>query len=253
MTAVGKGSSGDAMRFTKDEATAAERTWLFHLCLTADQSDGTGLVPVVTISKAGGAFGAAAGAVTELTNGWYKYVFAAADVDTIGALGTRVAVATADTLNVVHQVVKADDNSAIATQLVAGGLATAAQVDAITLATRTVTKALGTVTNADGASSALNAAGAKVATSTLDVLDVTFQISGTWGGASAKVQTTSDPSAAVPVWTDYVDALSANPLTGNGQVVVAGGGHVAARVLTSSKSGTTSLTVTAVIRKPANA
>lgn len=269
MTAAAKGSVCAPMLITKDEATAAQRTVLFHLVKTADQADCTAVVPVVTLSKAGAAFGAAAGVVSELANGWYKIVLDAADVDTLGQLAMRAAVATADTLDVVHQIIALDLNTATvnpgtngltaaalaadAVNEIQSGLATAAGVAAVTLATQTVNKSLGTVTNADGASSALNTAGKKVATSTLNTIDVTFRITGTWGGASAKVQTTQDPAATVPVWTDYVDALTDNPLTANGEVIVAGGGHTAARVLTSSKGGATSLAVTAVIRKAANA
>src|ERR1044072_5279410 len=99
MTAAAKGSVGGSQLYTKDEATAAQRTWVFHLCKTADQADATGLTPVVTISKAaqpdppaltqvatisraGGAFAAADGVVTELANGFYKMVWAATDLDT---------------------------------------------------------------------------------------------------------------------------------------------------------------------------
>jgi len=46
----------------------------------------TGLSPTVTISKNGGAFGAAAGAITELSNGWYSYAGNATDRDTLGEL-----------------------------------------------------------------------------------------------------------------------------------------------------------------------
>lgn len=46
----------------------------------------TGLTLTVTISKAGAAFGAAAGAVAELTSGWYKISLTAADTSTAGAL-----------------------------------------------------------------------------------------------------------------------------------------------------------------------
>src|SRR4051812_23048925 len=107
-------SYGPQMTFTQNEATAAERTWQFHLVKSADSTDATGVVPVMTISKAGGAFAAvnAGTAITELTNGWYKVVHNAADLDTLGALGVRVAVATADTLNLVHEVRALDQNIA---------------------------------------------------------------------------------------------------------------------------------------------
>lgn len=284
MTAAAKGSVSAPMLITKDEATAAQRTVLFHLVKTADQADCDSVVPVVTLSKAGAAFGAAVGPVTELANGWYKIVLDAADVDTLGQLAMRAAVATADTLDVVHQVVSFDLNTATvaltaasittasfaagainaaavaadaigSAELAAGaiteiqaGLATAAAVEAITLATRTITKALGTI-EVDGA---LNTDGDICGVSTKDTIDTTIGIAGTWNGATATVQTTQDPSATVPVWTDYVDALTDNPLTADGEIIVTGGGHVAARVLVSDDGASTELVVTAVLRKPAN-
>jgi hypothetical protein len=255
------------MLITKDEATAAQRTILFHLCKTADQTDATGLVPVVTLSKAGAAFAGAVGAVTELANGWYKFVADAGDVDTLGQLAMRVAVATADTLDVVHQVIALDLNTATvnpgadgitsatiaasAVNELQSGLATAAGVSAVTLATVTVTKDLGTVDNSNGATAHTNSDDEYVGTSTLNTIDVTFEISGTWNGATATVQTTQDPTASPVVWTDYVDQATDNPLTADGSVIVAGGGHVAARVNFTSIGASTDLAVSAVIRKAA--
>lgn len=46
----------------------------------------TGLVPTVTLSKNGGAFAEAAGAVTEIGNGWYALAADADDRDTLGEL-----------------------------------------------------------------------------------------------------------------------------------------------------------------------
>jgi hypothetical protein len=46
----------------------------------------TGLTPTVTLSKAGAAFGAAAGAVSEIANGWYKVAGNATDSGTLGPL-----------------------------------------------------------------------------------------------------------------------------------------------------------------------
>src|ERR1044071_7808968 len=112
MTAAAKGSVGGSQLYTKDEATAAQRTWVFHRCKTADQADATGLTPVVTISKAGGAFAAADGVVTELATGFYKMVGGATALDTLGCLAARVAVATADTLDAIHQVIALDLNVA---------------------------------------------------------------------------------------------------------------------------------------------
>lgn len=107
------GSRGEPMRFKQSQATAALRTWMFHLALSASGADATALVPVVTRAKAGGAFGAIAGAVTEVSGGWYKCVFAVGDLDTLGQLAINVAVATADPINVCHYVEGVDANDAI--------------------------------------------------------------------------------------------------------------------------------------------
>ncbi len=49
----------------------------------------TGLTLTVTISKAGAAFGAAAGAVAEISSGWYKISLTSADTDTEGDLAVH--------------------------------------------------------------------------------------------------------------------------------------------------------------------
>lgn len=133
MTAAARSSHADPMILTQSEATAAQRTILFHLVVAADGTDAVGLVPVVTIAKAGAAFGAGGGVATELANGWYKYVAAVGDLDTIGALAMRVAVATADTIDVVHQVTAFDLNAA-ADSTISAGTAQAGAVGSITLA-----------------------------------------------------------------------------------------------------------------------
>lgn len=46
----------------------------------------TGLTPTVTLSKNGGAFAACAGAVTEISNGWYSLAGNATDRATLGEL-----------------------------------------------------------------------------------------------------------------------------------------------------------------------
>lgn len=202
MTAVGKGSRCDAMRFTQGEAAGAQSVCLFHLCLTADQADATGLVPVVTISKAGAAFAAAAGVVAELTNGWYKITFTAVDLSTLGALGMRVAVALADTLEVVHQVIALDENTATVNPG-AGGIV-AASFDAgaaamlqTSLVTRTTPK---TIAGATGDPSV----------SMVDAVDTVITATGTWGGGSLQPQVCEDPTATVPVWTNSGAALAAD-------------------------------------------
>ena len=50
----------------------------------------TGLTLSVALSKAGAAFGAAAGAVAEISVGWYKLSMTTADTDTEGALAWSI-------------------------------------------------------------------------------------------------------------------------------------------------------------------
>ena len=58
----------------------------------------TGLTTTVTISKNGAAFGAPAGAVTEIGSGWYKIAANATDSNTIGSLLVHATATGADPL-----------------------------------------------------------------------------------------------------------------------------------------------------------
>lgn len=127
------GSRGESAKFLQGAAAGPLTTWLFHLSVSASGADATGLVPVVNLSKAGAAFGAAAGVITEISGGWYKIAFTAADLSTLGDLGVNVAVATADPINVTHRVVAINEMDAVrlgltslpnAAQGASGGLAT---------------------------------------------------------------------------------------------------------------------------------
>lgn len=107
------GSRGEPAKFLQGAPAGALTTWLFHLSLSASGADAIGLVPVVNLSKAGAAFGAAAGVVAEISGGWYKIAFTAADLSTLGDLGVNVAVATADPINVTHRVVAINEMDAV--------------------------------------------------------------------------------------------------------------------------------------------
>lgn len=235
----------------QSEATAARRTYAFHLVKSADSTDATGLTPVMTISKAGGAFGAvdAATAITELTNGWYKVVHAAADLDTLGCLGVRIAVATADTINVCHQVEAFDLNVAtvtpaaasITSSVVADGALTAAKfaTDALTaLNVPLVTTVKTFAVTADG----------NYAISMDDAQDATVEITGTFASASCQIQTTEDPTVASPVWTNRGSAVTTSNAASPAVIT---GPHNAIRVAVSSSTGSTSLAIKITIRKPA--
>lgn len=65
----------------------------------------TGATPAVSIAKAGGAFGSAAGAITEISNGIYKVAFTAADTNTLGDLSVHCTAASGDPTDFIDQVV----------------------------------------------------------------------------------------------------------------------------------------------------
>lgn len=68
----------------------------------------TGLTPVVTLSKNGGAFAGAAGAVSEISNGWYSLAGNAVDRNTLGELLVHAAVAGADPFDIQYAIVSYD-------------------------------------------------------------------------------------------------------------------------------------------------
>jgi hypothetical protein len=144
----------------------AAYTRAFLLVSSTDHLAGlTGAAPAVTISKAGAAFAAAAGAVAELANGWYRVAFTAADTNTLGDLACHATAAGADPSDWADQVVAYNPNDAAALGLsrldaAVSSRATPAQILA-TPANVLATDATGRVTvgsNADKTGYALTAA-----------------------------------------------------------------------------------------------
>lgn len=235
-------SYAGSMLFTQSEATAAQRTWLAHMTLAATGADFTGAAGItLTISKAGGAFGAVDGAttVTELTNGWYKIVHAAADLDTLGALGCRIVGTLADPLAVVHQVTALDQN--VATVDPQDGGLTAAKFAADALA------AISTPLISVVKTFAITADG-DYAISMDRAQDATVELTGTFASASGQVQTTEDPTVTSPTWTNRGSAItSSNAAT----PLVVAGPHNAIRLHVTSSTGSTALALKITIRKAA--
>jgi len=82
---------------------------LFFLTDSADHVTGkSGLTPTVTLSKSGAAFGAAAGAVTEVGNGWYALAGNATDRGTLGELALHASAALADPFDGRYVIVPID-------------------------------------------------------------------------------------------------------------------------------------------------
>lgn len=79
---------------------------VFFMADSTDHVTGkTGLSPTVTLSKNGAAFGAAAGAVTEIGNGFYKVAGNATDSNTLGSLILHAEATGADDTDMILAVV----------------------------------------------------------------------------------------------------------------------------------------------------
>ncbi len=90
------------MAFYK-QSTAYTR--MFKMIDSADHfSKKTGLTCTVNLSKAGAAFGAAGGSVTEVANGWYKVVLNTTDTNTVGDLAFYITATGADDTDFIDQV-----------------------------------------------------------------------------------------------------------------------------------------------------
>jgi hypothetical protein len=222
--------------FKKSETVAAKRTWMFHLVKAADSTDATGLTPVMTISKAGAAFAAvnAGTAITELANGWYKAVHNVADLDTEGELAVRIAVATADTLNISHKVAAVVDGDPVT---LADASLTAAKysADGISASQGKVT------TKGPNHVATITQVAPSFARSMKGHIDNVVSLSGVFGGATILVESTEDETIGSPVWTDR----SAGGLTGAGVVTVTGP-HSAIRIRASAGASGTTAVVTAI-------
>lgn len=80
-------------------------TRMFQMVDATDHVTGkTGLTVTVTLSKAGGAFGAAGGAVTEVSSGWYKLALNTTDTNTLGDLAFHCTGTGADPTDFVDHV-----------------------------------------------------------------------------------------------------------------------------------------------------
>lgn len=86
---------------------------VFLMIDSADHVSGkTGLSPTVTISKAGAAFAAPAGAVSEIGSGWYKVAGNATDTATLGPLALHATATGADATDGLFEVVAVDPQAA---------------------------------------------------------------------------------------------------------------------------------------------
>ena len=96
------------------KTASTARPLLFKLVLSSDHVTGaTGKSPTVVLSKNGAAFGAPAGAVTEVANGWYAVAGNATDTGTLGPLVLYATAALCDPADDVFEVVAYDPADAV--------------------------------------------------------------------------------------------------------------------------------------------
>lgn len=84
-----------------------------YMTLSTDHTPATGKTVTVTLSKNCAAFGAAAGAVTEISSGHYKLAANSGDFDTLGSLVIRATATGCDDYNVEFAVVAFDPFDAV--------------------------------------------------------------------------------------------------------------------------------------------
>lgn len=250
-------------KITQSEATAAQRTFSVHLTLSADGANAVDIGDLaLTLSKAGAAFGAAAGSITQKAakGGWYDVVLATADLSALGDLAYQVTGTGIDVLRGNIQVVAVDLNdpsgmpdaaftaakfagdaitaakvaSDVTTEL-QNGLATASGVAAVTVGTVNRPFAMGTRTT-DGNFAAC---------SMKNAIKTEITVTGTWDGATVTGQVTQDPTASPVVWTP-----KGTPLTADGVITITGPAE-AFRAVVSNDGASTSLTANAQIVNPA--
>lgn len=138
------------------------RVRVFKMIDSADHfTRKTGLTCTVNISKNGGAFGAAAGAVAEIANGWYSVSLTTVDTGTLGDLAYYITAAGADdtdfsdqvTLYILGDTMKVDVDTIKTNPVVNGGTitfptnATVASTTNITAGTITTVTTATTATN----------------------------------------------------------------------------------------------------------
>lgn len=100
------------MRLIQQSQTA--QPLLFLMVLSSDHvTPATGLAPVVTLSKSGGSFAAAAGSVSEIANGWYKVAGNATDTATLGPLILHATGTASDSTDVYFDVVSFNPQDAV--------------------------------------------------------------------------------------------------------------------------------------------
>lgn len=195
----------------------------------------TGLTPTVTLCKNGAAFGAAAGAVTEVANGWYCVAGNATDTNTLGPLVLHATGTAADATDMYFDVVAFDPQSATSLGLSNLDAAITSRMASYTQPTGflAATFPSGTVANTT------NIAGGTITTVSGNVTGSVGSVSGSIGGSVA----------------GSVASVTGNVGGSVGSVSGSIGGNLSGNVLgfiSGNVGGVTGVTFPATVASPTN-
>lgn len=188
--------------------SSATRHIMFLMVDSTDHVTGkTGLTPTVTLSKNAAAFAAAAGAVTEVSSGWYKLAANATDSNTIGLLALHATGTAADPTDMIAaNIVAYDPDDAVRLGLTALPNATAGANTGLPVVGTQVPNATA------GASAGLLISGSNSGTTTLAALTIT----GTTTHTGTTVHTGNVSMAAGLTVTQSTTNGAGISVTGNG-------------------------------------
>lgn len=97
---------------------------VFPMFLAGSSTLATGVTCSVSISKNGGAFGAASGAVTELSGGWYSWAGNATDRNTLGELAIDISATGCDNMLLSCLIVGFDPFQSVLTETLSSAAVT---------------------------------------------------------------------------------------------------------------------------------
>jgi hypothetical protein len=191
-------------------------TRMFMMILTSDHVTGaTSKTVTVTLSKAGGAFGAAGGTITEVSSGWYKIALTTTDTNTLSDLAFHCTATACDPTDFVDQVVSFSTIDAVrgasgtgipnAAPGAAGGLFIAGTNAATTVTTSLTTTFTGNLTGSVGSvTGAVGSVSGAVGSVSGAVGSVTGNVGGNVTGSVGSLAT----QAKADVNAEVVDALA---------------------------------------------
>lgn len=205
----------------------------------------TGLTCTVTLSKNTAAFGAPAGAVTEIGNGWYKVAGNATDTNTLGLLLLHATAAAADATDmIVGEVVAFDPQDGVRAGLTALPNAAAGAANGLVIlgtnASAISFTAGITISNAGGSALTISSSGSNGSGIIITANGTGDGIRATGGatGDGAKFNGGATSGHGIEVLTTSGDGLHITPTAGHAILATANGTSKHGMILTGGTAGT---------------